>query len=140
MHLIMGTSVEVAIDIVDLCNVFVGGYAIHVTYLVVKMISVGMWAYTQTVLGNAVLWIIPIGIAMIITILLIEWYTHLRRCALITLVVIACLAWIGIVIMRMYQISHEINQTERALVQSQPRERERVGRLITDQVRRKGHP
>ena len=118
----------------DLSNIFVGSYHVHVIYLAMKMLSVGMWAYTQTAIGHVALWIIPIGLTMIVAVILLEWFSNLRRYALIFLIVVGSCAWIGIVVMRSLQISTEIEQTKAAMVEADKEHQARFETLINEQV------
>ena len=135
MKLFIITSVEVLLDLVDLFNVFYGNYHVHVTYLAMKMLSVGLWAYTNTNFGHTALWIIPVGISIIVSVVLLEWFANLRQFAIISLMVVAAVAWIGIVAMRLVQISKEIDTTQLAMEQTADTSQHgRFINLINEQV------
>lgn len=114
----VATTVEVLMDVVDLFNVFFGSYAAHVVYLAMKILSVGLWTYTQTAVGESALWIIPIGLAILVAVVLLEWFAQLRKCALVALILVGSVAWIAVVTLRLQQISHEIADAEEEMTRT----------------------
>lgn len=99
---------EIFLDSVDLINTFVHNFWVHVIYTVVKITSIGMWTYAQSDLPFQAFWFVPIGIAVLISLLLLEWHTSARKVFLILLIIASSLAWILIVTIRSDQNSFDI--------------------------------
>lgn len=106
---------EIFLDSVDLINTFVHNFWVHVIYTVVKITSVGLWTYAQADLPFQAFWFVPIGIAVLISLLLLEWHTSARKVFLVLLIVASSLAWILIVTIRSDQNKDDIEKwTERS--------------------------
>ena len=101
---------EIFLDSVDLINTFVHNFWVHVIYTVMKIASIGMWTYAQADLPFQALWFVPIGVAVLISLLLLEWHTAARKVFLVLLIIASSLAWILIVTLRSEQNNFDIEQ------------------------------
>lgn len=108
--ILLGTLMEIFLDSVDLINTFVHNFWVHVIYTVMKIASIGMWTYAQADLPFQALWFVPIGVAVLISLLLLEWHTAARKVFLVLLIIASSLAWILIVTLRSEQNNFDIEQ------------------------------
>ena len=129
MKILIGTLVEMMLDTVDLINLFLDNHCLHLVYALLKLISVGLWTLAQADLRITPLWFIPIGIAIVITMILQEWFEEFRKWALVLLSVISTLAWSIILLVRCIQTSYHLEQAEKH-IESNSKSKEKYKKFI----------
>lgn len=107
--ILLGTVMEIFLDTVDLVNTFIHNFWLHIIYSVIKIGSIGAWTYAQADLNQPAIWFVPIGIAMFITLLLLEWFESSRKYFLALLIVVAAFSWVLILSIRCNQINESID-------------------------------
>lgn len=133
--LIVGAVIEVMLDLVDLIDIFIGSFFIHIIYLVVKLFSIGMWSFHQVDLQIDAIWLIPLGICLLIIIILLRWYTALRKWVLALCILVSLVAWGAILIIRIYQVNQDIEHYHNLEDHSKGKEKVRAHKKMTQQVR-----
>ncbi|KAH9397483.1 hypothetical protein TYRP_003800 [Tyrophagus putrescentiae] len=111
-ELITGVIIEIALDLVDLTDVFVGNFFIHVIYLVTKLFSIGLWSYSQLEQSNSVIWLLPLCICLLIILVHLRWFTALRKWVLALCIIVSTAAWTAVLFIRCRQIGAHISRLQ----------------------------
>lgn len=104
----MGAVLEVLIDTIDLIDIFISSIWVHLSYSILKLISVGTWTYAQADLGIIQFWFAPISLGILITVIAMEWFEYWRKWGLLVVIVFSEVAWAAILSIRLYQINQEL--------------------------------
>ncbi|KAJ6220375.1 hypothetical protein RDWZM_006187 [Blomia tropicalis] len=106
--IVMGAVLEVLIDTIDLIDIFISSIWVHLSYSILKLISVGTWTYAQADLGIIQFWFAPISLGILITVIAMEWFEYWRKWGLLVVIVFSEVAWAAILSIRLYQINQEL--------------------------------
>ncbi len=96
----------------DLTDVFVGNFFIHVIYLVTKLFSIGLWSYSQLEQSNSVIWLLPLCICLLIILVHLRWFTALRKWVLALCIIVSTAAWTAVLFIRCRQIGAHISRLQ----------------------------
>jgi len=115
-------------------DVFLNSFFIHIVYLVIKLFSIGMWSFTQVDLRTSAIWLFPLGICLIIIVVILRWFTAIRKWLLALVIIVSLVSWTAILIIRVDQINDDVSQLSSEIHDSSIDEKKLLSKQLKEEV------